>query len=109
VSAAAGAAGALIAVQSRRKHRDIVAYFVSRGALAPASAVELPADPPLSQSVIADMLRNGDLTDTGTGTFWLDHERAVTRQAKSKQLTDRILTIVSAVGAMAAIGILALR
>jgi hypothetical protein len=109
VSAAAGAAGALIALQSRRKHRDIVAYFKSKGALDPTSAVELPSDHRLSQSVIADMLEHGDLTDTGVGTYWLDHERAVRRQERTKKLTDRMLTIVSAIGATAAVAILALR
>jgi hypothetical protein len=96
-------------VQSRRKHRDIVAYFKGKGALDPTSAVQLPTDPQLSQSVIADMLRHGDLTDTGVGTYWLDYERAVGRLERTKKLTDRVLTIVSAVGAMAAVAILALR
>jgi hypothetical protein len=96
-------------VQSRRKHRDIVAYFKGKGALDPASAVELPTEPSLSQSVTADMLRHGDLIDTGAGTYWLDHERAIGRQERTKKLTDRVLTIVSAVGAMAAVAILALR
>jgi hypothetical protein len=109
VSAAAGAAGALIVVQSRRKHRDIVAYFKSKGALDATSAVELPTDPRLSKSVIADMLSHGDLTGTGAGTYWLDYERAMGRQERTKKLTDRVLTIVSAVGAMAAVAILALR
>jgi hypothetical protein len=96
-------------VQSRRKHRDIVAYFRSKGALDPTVAVELPTEPRLSPSVIKDMLSHGDLNDTGVGTYWLDHERAVRRQERTQKLTDRVLTIVSAVGAMAAVAILALR
>jgi predicted transcriptional regulator len=96
-------------VQSRRKRSDIVAYFKSKGALDATSAVELPSDHRLSQSVIADMLSHGDLTQTAVGTYWLNYERAVRRQERTKKLTDRVLTIVSAVGAMAAVAILALR
>jgi hypothetical protein len=55
------------------------------------------------------MLSHGDLTATDVGTYWLDHERAVMRQERTKKLTDRVLTIVSAVGAVAAVAILALR
>ena len=109
MSAAAGAAGALIAVQSERKHREIVAYFEAQGALDPSCAVPLPADSPRSQSVITEMLSHGELMNTGAGRFWLDHDRATRRQARRKQRTNRALTIVSAVAAAAAIAVLALR
>jgi hypothetical protein len=109
MSGAAGAAGALIAVQSERKHREIVTYFEAQGALDPSNAVPLSADVRLSHSVIAEMLRHGDLTETGAGTYWLDRDRAAKRQARTKQQTNRVLTIVSALVAAAAMAVLALR
>jgi hypothetical protein len=109
MSAAAGAAGALIAVHSERKHREIIAYFEAQGALDSSSAVPLPKDYLLSQTVIDEMLSHGELSETGGGSFWLDRDRAARRQARSKQRTSRALTIVSAVAAVAAIAVLALR
>jgi hypothetical protein len=109
MSAAAGAAGALIAVEAERKQREVVAYFEAQGALDPASAVALPADAQLSHSTIAEMLSHRELLDAGAGTYWLDLDRAARRQAQSKQRTNRALTIVSAVAAAAAIAVLALR
>jgi hypothetical protein len=109
MSAAAGAAGALIAVEAERKQREIVAYFEHKGALDPASAVALPADAQLSQNIIAEMLRHGELFDAGAGTYWLYPDRAAKRQAQSKQRTNRALTIISAAAAAAAIAVLALR
>ena len=109
MSGAAGAAGALIAVQSERKHREIVTYFEAHGALGPADPIALPADSRLSRSVIAEMLSHGELIEAGAGTYWLDRDRAAARQARSKRTTNRALTIISAVAAAAAIAVLALR
>jgi hypothetical protein len=109
MSGAAGAAGALIAAQSERKHREIVGYFETQEALDPSKAVPMPADTGLSKTVLAEMLRHGELIDTGGGKFWLDRDRAARRQARTKQQTNRTLTIVSAVAAAAAIAVLALR
>jgi hypothetical protein len=109
MSTAAGAAGALIAVDAERKQREVIAYFEGQGALDPASAVALPPDAQLSQSIIAEMLSHGELFDAGAGTYWLDRDQAAKRQGQSKQRTNRALTIISAMAAAAAIAVLALR
>jgi hypothetical protein len=99
----------LIAVQSERKHREIVTYFEAHGALGPANAVALPADSRLSRTVVAEMLSHGELIEEASGTYWLDRDRADARQARSKRKTHRALTIVSAVAAAATVAVLALR
>jgi hypothetical protein len=109
VSAAAGAAGALIAAQAEQKHREIVAYFEEQGALDPAGAVALPADDRLARSVIDEMLGHGELIEEAADRYWLDRDRAALRQARIKRRAGRALTIVAAVAAAAAIAVLALR
>ena len=109
MSAAAGAAGALIAVQSERKRREIIAYFEEKGALDPASAVALPAEPGLSRAMFEKMLRDGELLEVGAGTYWLDRDRAATRHARSKRQINSALTIISAAAAVAALAVLATR
>jgi hypothetical protein len=109
MSAAAGAAGALIAIQSERKHREIVSYFESQRALDPSSAIALSDELRLDRSVIVEMLRHGELLDVGGGKYWLDRDRAEMRQARSKRRTANTLTIFSAIAAVAALAVLSLR
>jgi hypothetical protein len=109
MNVAAGAAGALIALQAEQKRREIVAYFEDQEALDPSSAVILPADGRLPRSVLDEMLRFGDVRQAGEGKYWLDRDQAERRHARSKRLTNRALTIISAVAAAAAIAVLAFR
>ena len=106
---AAGAAGALIALQSSQKHREVIAFFEAHGALEPSRAIEVPPETRLSQATVAEMVRHGDLVEIGAGHYWLDRDKAANRQARIKRRTNRALTILSAIAAAAAIGVLALR